>query len=105
MIIREEASNEQFEEIKIDDDIKLSGLQLESTGKHRDVIIYDENIDEWRTGEITGQLEYIGTWDPIINQGTRKDFNNQNNVTFSLTSNGTSVYSKEWAIFYHQKYM
>ena len=93
MIIREEAPTEQFEDIKIDDDIKLSGIQLESTGNHRDVIIYDESVDEWRTGEITGQLEYIGTWDPIINQGTRKGFNNQNNVTFSLTLDGTSLFS------------
>ena len=54
-------SADKFEEIKIDDEIKVTGLQLESTGNHRDVITYDETNDEWTTGEISGQLEYIGT--------------------------------------------
>ena len=60
MIIREETPADKFEEIKIDDEIKVTGLQLESTGNHRDVITYDETNDEWTTGEISGQLEYIG---------------------------------------------
>ena len=59
---------------KISSDIKLEARHLLPQGEDRDVVIYSDVTKEWTTGPITGQLEYIGSWDAIVNQSNSPKF-------------------------------
>ena len=81
--------------LKSDDDIKLSGIQLESTGNHRMSSFY-ESVDEWRTVKLPVN-EYIVTGSD--NKSSTRKVYNQNNVTFFDTRWNVIVFSRNGQYF------
>ena len=84
VVIRKE--REELVEDKIEDEIELEPRHLLNLGRDKEVIIYSAADQKWKTGPISGQLEYLGSWDPTINQTYSSNFGQ----AVSLTQDGTS---------------
>ena len=61
-------ASKAYSDEKVNDQIQLESRHLLPQADDRDVVIYSASLEEWTTGPITGQLEYLGAWDPINNQ-------------------------------------
>ena len=86
VIVRKEGRNEQFEETKVEETLDVSKGVLVDNANDRDVIVYSKDKNQWTPGVITGQIEYLGNWNPFFNQANApKKFSG----AFSLDDSGT----------------
>jgi hypothetical protein len=102
IISRNEEEEEEFEEEKIQDDVDIEGSKLSTEGIEEKQILAFKG-DKWVGEDITGQLEYVGTWDPstnipaINNQSLKNQ--TQPGQYYIVTKDDTSYKKGDWMVF------